>query len=611
MGGDNRGVEVRTEEGLTPMVQVKLGSIRLLSEELINRIAAGEVVERPASVLKEVIENSLDAGADRIEVEAAAGGRKSIEVRDNGSGMSPDDLLLAVERHATSKISEESDLLSIPTLGFRGEALASIGAVSRLTITTAAGQDGAGRQVRMSGGRIMAVEEKARDQGTTVQVDDLFFNVPARRKFLKTVNTEAAHLLETAQRFALSRPELRFVYRHNGQELISTSPREDDRTRLARVLGREIARSMSPFEGQTGELDMSGFLGRPDMDRSRPSHLYLFVNGRPVKDRLMTRAVMEAYRGRLAGGRYPAAVVFLRIDPQQVDVNVHPAKAEVRFRRPNDVFAAAAEILSRATSAAWRPAPVQAPAYRPDYHYRPQPAVAETLPWPPVRDQVPFRPDTTPWQPETGYGPVEPSPDQEAKAEIESEVWRPIGQLHQSYILAQSPEGLVVVDQHAAHERVLFEKLKKSATQGPLAGQALLMPETLEFNPVQAAIIESVIDPLARYGFDLAPFGGGTFILKAVPVCLAGRDPRRAINEILENAESFRPDQGLAGFEDSLFETLACHAAIKAGEKMTLMEMDRLLSDLLATEAPTNCPHGRPLFFTLDRREIEKKFRRI
>jgi len=581
-----------------------LGSIRLLSEQLINRIAAGEVVERPASVLKELIENSLDAGASRIDIDVEAGGRRLIMVADNGQGMSPDDLLLAVERHATSKIAEETDLLEINTLGFRGEALPSIASVSRMTITSAPGDDGRARRVVLSGGRMIKVEEAARDRGAAVEVRDLFFNVPARRKFLKSERTEAAHLLETAQRFALSRPDLRLIYRTDGQEVLSTSPQEDQPARLARVLGRETARAMSPFEDEAGDISVSGFLGRPEMDRARPSNLYLFVNGRPVADRLLTRAVLEAYRGRLAGGRYPIAVIFLKIDPRQVDVNVHPAKAEVRFREPGRVFAAAAEIMAQALSRD-RPPLKPAPISYQDQSFPGRPSlVTEAAGW-----ETPARGFFE--KPAQGIPAPAPAGDRpDPGLPPEQEGLRPIGQLFRTYILAQGPEGLYIIDQHAAHERILFERLLEQLNQGSLAGQGLLWPQTFEVSPTQAVLLESITTVLTRFGFSLEFFGGQTFVLRTVPTVLVGRDGPKTLEAILDQMEDHRPETGLEHLEETLLQSLACHGAIKAGDEMTRPEMEQLLTDLDRTRVPTHCPHGRPLIFHLNLAELEKKFKR-
>jgi DNA mismatch repair protein MutL len=604
-----------------------LGAIRLLSEGLINRIAAGEVVERPASVLKELIENSLDAGADRLEIEVQAGGRRLISVADNGSGMIPDDMLLAIERHATSKLAEETDLMAIPTLGFRGEALASIASVSRVTLASSAGDDGAGRQVTVSGGRVMQVRDAARDRGTTVEVRDLFYNVPARRKFLKSVATEAAHLLETVQRYALSDPDLRLIYRHNGQELLATSPRENNAGRLARVVGRETARRMIPFEGREGSTAVSGFLGPPDLDKSRTTSLYLFVNRRPVRDRLLTRAVVDAYRSRLAAGRYPAAVIFLELAPELVDVNVHPAKTEVRFREPNEVFRAVVAVIAQALSESLRPETRPSP---PPYPPLPSSSgeVREARFWenPSLPEEPWIRVPTVSPDPENvsvaqyndpGAEPVRHDETVRPFPETDPTVspgngspWRPIGQLFRSYILAQGIHGLIIIDQHAAHERILYEYLRRQMDSGVIAGQTLLLPETIDVSPLEADRLEKLAPHLERFGFDLAFFGGNTFVLKAAPAMLGRTGITAAVRDIIDSAEDFQPEAGLDQLAKRLIESLACHGAVKANEAMTLAEMDRLLADLACCETPTHCPHGRPLLFEMDRRELEKKFKR-
>jgi len=594
-----------------------LSSIRLLPEQLINRIAAGEVVERPASILKELIENSLDAEAARIEVEAVGGGRRQITVSDNGQGMGPDDLLLSVERHATSKLDGDSDLLEISSLGFRGEALASIGAVSRMTITSCPDSTGHARRVRMAGGRVLSVDDASRAQGTTVEVRDLFYNVPARRKFLKTVQTEAAHLTDTAQRYALARPEVRLVYKHNSQVVLSTSPSEDPQTRVGRVMGRETARQVFPFEGEAGGLTVAGFLGRAEISRSRVNALYLYINGRPVRDSLLTRAVLDAYRGRLMSGRYPVAVIFLTIDPRAVDVNVHPAKAQVRFRSPGEVINAAVTVITGALDRDDRariPPLEDRPSFRQTPSLYPTPAMLDSQP---MRDgglgpglldsNPPARPVFIDRDPAAG---LEPSATPLTEAEADRAGLKPIGQLFKTYILAQGRDSLYILDQHAAHERVLFERLASELNSGPLPAQSLLLPVTLELSPTQALGLENTLDRLSRFGFDLAPFGGRTFILKTVPSILGGKDPNALMIEIIDELDEVRPQDGLDRLEEALLSTLACHSAVKAGDEMTLAEMDRLLLDLRAASLPTHCPHGRPLIFRFDLKEIEKKFKR-
>jgi DNA mismatch repair protein MutL len=644
-----------------------MGRIRLLSDQLINRIAAGEVIERPASALKELVENSLDAGSGSIEIDVEAGGRKIIRVTDDGHGLSPDDLLLAIERHATSKLTEETDLLAIGSFGFRGEALPSIASVSRMTIASSDQTSGQGALVRIAGGSLTGSAETARDRGTTVEVQDLFFNVPARRKFLKSIATEAAHCLDVAQRVALAHPDLRLLYRHDGQVQLATTPREDDRTRLARVLGRETGRGLFPFEADLAPYHVAGFLGRPEMDRSRASSLYLYVGRRPVTDRLLLRAVLDAYRPRLGPGRYPAAVVFLDLPPDLVDVNVHPAKAEIRFRRPDEAFNAVAEAVRGALAKELKPAaprplvPKPSEADGPNSLAEPFPSVisdagsrAEILPFPPptrilsspatgtgVREAVPWVTSPTELPPvPNGFteertwtarepGTIEPtrmpSPNDPPRpgesmekgpsasalsAPDPSLGLRAIGQFDRSYILAQGSDGLYVVDQHAAHERVLYEQVLADSASGRVPSQGLLWPAPLEPSPLQAAALESLLGELERFGFQIEPFGDRTFVLRAVPAVLADGDYLKALNDILDEAPRTRGQDALVRPRERLAASLACHGAIKAGQPLTPEEMNRLLADLLATELPTNCPHGRPLIFSLSRREIEKRFHR-
>jgi DNA mismatch repair protein MutL len=591
-----------------------LSSIRLLSDQLINRIAAGEVVERPASVLKELLENSLDAGATRIEVDTEAGGRRLIMVSDNGRGMASDDLLLAIERHATSKISEDTDLLSIATLGFRGEALPSIGSVSRMTITSAPESDGHGRRVRLSGGKLLGVEDASRDRGTTVEVQDLFFNVPARRKFLKTIQTEAAHLIETGHRYALGQPGLRMIYRHNSQELVSTSPSEDSLARVARVLGRETARNMFPFEGAEGDISVSGFLGRPQVNRSRANGLYLYVNGRPVMDRLLTRAVMDAYHGRLMSGRYPYAIIFLTIPSEAVDVNVHPTKTQVRFRQPNQVLNSTVEIIRQALGETTGPLQPEA---RSSGFSRPMPSFEYTPPGqvhqkPLVKETASWKENDTDekWEPVSPVSPVSPSAVRPVSG-ITEFGFKVIGQLFKTYILAQGSDGLYILDQHAAHERILFDRLEDELELGGLGSQALLLPATLELTPTKALGLENALPSLKRFGFELAPFGGSTFVLKSLPAVLTGRDPEKVMSEIIDGIDDLRPTAGIKKIEESLLQSLACHGSVRAGDELTFEEMDRLLADLNRTKISTHCPHGRPFIFHLTLPEIEKLFKRI
>jgi len=465
--------------------------IKLLPDRLINRIAAGEAVERPSAVLKELLENSLDAGADRVDIEVSSGGKKLIVVRDNGRGMDEDDLLMCLERHATSKIGAEDDLMSIKTLGFRGEALPSIGAVSDLAITSAA-EGGEGHKVTLAAGRLLGLAPVAANRGTTVEVRNLFHNVPARRKFLKSDRTEGAHLLDVAQSYALSRAGLRLTFRDNGREVLAVEGRHDFQTRVFKVLGRGVAEGLTPLAWEGEGLHISGWLGAPDHHLSSTSRLFIYVLGRPVRDRLLNRALAEGYGRLLPRGSWPAAVIFLDLDPAEVDVNVHPAKAEVRFRRPQAVFSALAEAVAGAvgrtprTDSPWN----EAPSRRPTRPERPDddPTALSEPPTEPVR---PPWLDDDPAEPplpanETPHSPDPPPEQARPEPAPNFEPLRPLAQLYQSYILAEGARGLYLVDQHAAHERLLFNKLKLELAQTGLPSQTLLLPETLELQPREA-----------------------------------------------------------------------------------------------------------------------------
>lgn len=662
--------------------------IKLLPDDLINRIAAGEVVERPSAVLKELVENSLDAGADRIDIEIQTGGKKLIRVRDNGRGMDQDDLFLCLERHATSKIEKDADLLNIATLGFRGEALPSIASVSRMTVTSAPAE-GAGHVITVNGGRLGQMEETPANQGTTVEVADLFYNVPARKKFLKSDVTESAHLLDVAQAYALSREGLRLTFRDNGREILSVESRHDFKTRVFRVLGRKAAESLQPFHYQEEELSIAGWVGGPESFVRSTANIFIYVLGRPVKDRLLNRALTNGYGRLLGSGQWPTAVVFIDLDPAEVDVNVHPAKAEVRFRRPNQVFSALSSAVSGTigrgpvpsaelrdpvpafegrSSAPPEPAPVlpglaARPAVRPDEFLRPDPRPVQDSQPPWMREEgegespdkinlattTAFEIKAATGAPEAGFklgestdpkpqpaaagpaaplpafrpGPApadflgRPGPGGVQVTEADLAELRPLGQLYQSYILAQGAKGLYIVDQHAAHERILYNQLKATLDREGLAGQALLFPDTADLPPEQALAAEKLQPHLERLGFDLQPFGDRTFILKSAPAILGERDPWPPLLEILGSVHGrFKAMEG-AGLTEALdalagswLYSLACRAAIKAGDKMSPEAMERLLADMALTPHGAFCPHGRPAIQLIERHIIEKRFDR-
>ena len=611
--------------------------IRLLPDQLINRIAAGEVVERPSAVLKELLENSLDAGADQVDIEVSGGGKRLISVRDNGCGMDEDDLLLCLERHATSKIGAEADLMNIKTLGFRGEALPSIGAVSDLAITSAV-EGGEGRKITLAAGRLLGLAPAAANRGTTVEVRNLFYNVPARRKFLKSDRTEGAHLLDIAQSYALSRAGLRLTFRDNGREVLAVEGRHDFQTRVFKVLGRGAAEGLTPLAWEREGLKISGWLGAPDHLLSSTARLFIYVLGRPVRDRLLNRALADGYGRLLSRGAWPAAVIFLDLDPAEVDVNVHPAKAEVRFRRPSAVFSALAEAVAGAVgrtpqaSSPWteaRPEPAAPPGPAPPGPARPAPP---RPPWldddfepPPGPLAEPLRPpwpDEAPAETLIGAPSAEPSrpgPERPAPSDGPNfEPLRPLAQLYHSYILAEGARGLYLVDQHAAHERLLFNRLKRELARTPLPSQTLLLPETLELPPQEARAAEKLRPHLARLGFELEPFGeGGDFLLRGAPAVLGREDPRPPLMEILGAGRSQLAaldgaglKEALEALADSWLYSLACRAAIKAGEKMSLEAMARLLEDMAREPHGAYCPHGRPAIQLIERGTIERRFDR-
>ncbi|UQZ87758.1 hypothetical protein C4J81_00405 [Deltaproteobacteria bacterium Smac51] len=645
-----------------------MATIKLLPEKLINTIAAGEVVERPSAVLKELLENSLDAGADRIEIDIHMGGKKLIRISDNGKGMDRDDILMSLERHATSKINKDADLVHINTLGFRGEALPSIGAVSQLTITSATAK-GEGHKVQMTGGVLQYREKAPCNPGTTVEVADLFRNVPARRKFLKSNQTESAHLLDIAQRYALSREGLRLVYRDNNREVLSVDSHHDFRTRVYRVMGRETAASLTPFERIQDNLKIYGWLGAPETAANTSSGLYLYVLGRPVKDRLLTRAITSGYGRLLTKGRYPAAIIFVEPAPEDVDVNVHPAKAEVRFRESNVVFTLLAEAVSQTIGYTTFGQAIQPPA-RPRYEETaagqtgrtqapetartqppsPAPGAAEEYNVPPWMADEQIRPEANqevktysmPIFEAASAPPRSPDPGMDDESSTEEERQEPsgivagyflaprigqapnfndgllaIGQLNDSYILAQGNDGLYIIDQHAAHERVIYNQLKTRLEANGLQGQSIMFPETRDLPPHQALAAEKLSYHLEKLGFDLVHMGGQSFTLKGAPALLGQADPWATLTEILSTSQGRLKAldgagvvEGLTSLANSWLYSIACRAAIKAGKKMSQLEMSQLLVDMARTPNGAYCPHGRPAIHRYSIEEIEKKFHR-
>ncbi|WP_314189101.1 DNA mismatch repair endonuclease MutL [Paracoccus yeei] len=591
--------------------------IRQLDEAAANRIAAGEVVERPASAVKELVENALDAGAARVDVAIAKGGKALIRVTDDGCGMTADDLPLALARHATSKI-DGSDLLDIRSFGFRGEALPSLGAVGRLTITSRAqGFDAA--QIAVSGGRIGAVKPAAGNRGTVVELRDLFFATPARLKFLRSDRAETQAVAEVIRRLAMAEPFVGFTLtdEDEGRVLFRADAEQGElfgalQTRLTRVMGRDFIDNAVALDAERDGLTLTGFAALPTYSRGAAVAQHVYVNGRPVRDKLLTGALRAGYMDVLAQGRHPAAVLFLACDPHSVDVNVHPAKAEVRFRDPDIarglVVSAlrhalagaghrASSTVADAALAAARPEAQPPRAYQAAYApQRPSaPAIAASLAF-----QAPgfAETPTARVEPET-EAPPEDAPLGAARA-----------QLHENWIVAQTATGIVIVDQHAAHERLVYERLKAQAEASGIASQALLIPEIVALSDADAQRILAIAEELAALGLVIEPFGGGAIAVREVPALLRRIDAPRLIRDILDDLADQGASDRLRARVDAVLSSMACHGSVRSGRRMTAEEMNALLREMERTPKSGQCNHGRPTWIELKLSDIERLFGR-
>lgn len=581
-------------------------SIQLLPDLLISQIAAGEVVERPASVLKELLENSLDAGSRDIRVQLEAGGVKRLRVADDGCGMPPDDLPLALARHATSKIASLDDLEAVATMGFRGEALASIASVARVVITSR--QTGSPHAWRIDAGS--APEPAALDAGTVVDVADLYYNTPARRKFLRTEQTEYGHCDDVFRRIALSVPQVAFQLQHNGR-VTQRLPAADMASRVRALLGDEFMQHARPVEADAGSLRISGFVAQPAFSRAGRDAQYCFVNGRFVRDRLLAHALREAYADVLHGARHPAYVVFIELDPRAVDVNVHPAKTEVRFREARGihqfVFHAVERALALSTQTA-EPVTVQA-------------GVPDAFSPPPSQSGWPMQQGRGVEQPLARYfdfvrsdSPVHaPNAVATGLADLPAESGPPLGfalaQLQGVYVLAQNSAGLVLVDMHAAHERILYEQLKK-VLEGAPAVQRLLIPAVLSMSAREVATAFEYADVLDRLGFDIGQAGPNELMVRAVPALLARADTAALLRALLEELREAPASQVVERRRNELLATMACHGAVRANRLLALPEMNALLRDMEACERADQCNHGRPTWVQLTMGELDRLFMR-
>ena len=657
--------------------------IRVLADHVANQIAAGEVVERPASVAKELVENSIDAGATRISIEIEGGGRRLLKISDDGTGMVRDDAILAFERHATSKIRNSDDLAAIGTLGFRGEALASIASVAKIELTTSLEGASNGTRVTIEGGRMRNVKDAAHPRGTTITVRDLFFNVPARRKFLRSEATETFHLTNLVTHYALAHPEIAFTVVNNGREVVRAVAAKDLRERAYQIFGSEFLENLLEVNGGHSELArVSGFVSAPRDRRTTRDSQYLFVNRRFVRDRMIGRALSEGYRSILPYGVYPAALLFIETPLEEVDVNVHPAKTEVRFRRQAAVADAVREAVRSALASAGyartedRPAqPVEmsqsvAAASTQQTDYRPvNPAIEMSAPISaPVKDQtqlnpvqprIDFIPTQLPddeWEVPDSAAPVEPTGDEiahdveemfratqasfavreeplvqepgaqktalpplnsaqkiarEVTAESLSSNIRPLGQLEESFIIATDDDGLLLIDQHVAHERVLFDKYRALEAERRTESQQLLVPETFDLTPAQAAVFDVLAPELEHYGFELMKLSGRTVAIKSTPADLPASEARNMLAELLDTVDPEKKNSARDTLRDEIAASLACHAAIKVNMPLAPEKMRWLIDRLLQTSSPTTCPHGRPVILRLKTRDILKGFHRI
>ncbi len=647
-----------------------MNTIRILPDNLANQIAAGEVVERPASVVKELVENAIDAGATRIRVETELGGRRLMRITDDGGGMSRDDALLAFERHATSKIRSVEDLGRISTLGFRGEALASIASVSRVELLTKTEEDETATRVAIEGGKIADVREAARTTGTTIAVRDLFFNTPARRKFMRSEATENFHLTSIVTHYALANPEIAFALVSNGRESINLPPARDLRERAFQLFGRDTVESLLPVTGgREFVARISGFVSAPRERRTTRDSQYFFINGRFVRDRLVGAGLSEGFRSILPHGVYPVAFLFLDIPLEEVDVNVHPAKTEVRFRRAEAVKEVIAEAIRESLASVgiasrrsdrWsefrreplerEPAPEQtrieftipetgeipiaatATAVSDDPESIIGNELTSEFPNPDSQIQNPtshiphptseFPNPTSEFPHPTSEFPNPASPmtlpaDPALKAvksvevkEVAASRIRPVGQLHESFIIAVDDQGLLLIDQHVAHERILFDKFRRREESRPTESQRMLIPATFDLTPAQSAAFDLVSGELERCGFDLSRLSGRTVAVKAVPVDVAPADAANLLAEILDTIDAEKRGAARATIREDVAASLACKAAVKINMPLTMEKMQWLIDRLLFTSSPTTCPHGRPVILRLTMEDIERGFHR-
>ncbi len=610
--------------------------IQQLPTSVVTQIAAGEVIERPASVLKELLENSIDAGSTHVTVEVEQGGTGLIRVVDDGCGIAPDDLILAFAPHATSKLQTADDLFRVGTFGFRGEALASVGGVAQVTLQSRPPGENCGAEVTCHGGVLSGPRPWNGAPGTRVEVRHLFYTTPVRRKFLRGPGVEMGHVSEVFLRLALSRHVPHLTLRHNGKPVYDVPLSADLFDRVALFFGKEVCDRLYPVEASEGAVTLEGYVADPACDRGGSGLVYLFVNGRWVRDRGLSQALHEAYRGLLMTGRHPVAFLYLDLPPDRVDVNVHPAKAEVRFRDPEAV----SRLVLEGVRDRLRAEDLTAQMRGPGAPIRPQPSAARvttgqtegrpnvTVPAPPTPKVLPLFPPPDPPvdRPERGRAlPSSTLPDvRPTNPRVEDATPRagkgPEGrgqggvkavQMHELYLLVEVPEGILVIDQHALHERLLFERFKDQLRAGKVESQGLLVPETVNLPPAQAALVLEHREALANLGLGVEGFGGGTVLLTGYPAALSKRTPRGILQAVADylGARERVPDRDQL-FND-LLSLMACHAAVRAGDRLTQEEIDALVAQRHLAQDTHHCPHGRPTSLLFTRQNLDRQFRRV
>lgn len=623
-----------------------MGKIQLMPEKLANKIAAGEVVERPASVVKELVENSIDAGSSWIKVELEEAGLSLIKVMDDGEGMTEEDCVQAFHRHATSKIRTEDDLFRVRTLGFRGEALASIASVSRLTIRTSPGNQ-AGCMLQLDGGQIQQKDKTDARKGTEITVKDLFYNTPARLKYMKTIHTELGHVTDVLNRMALSHPDVRFECHHNGKRLFYTSGRGDLLQVSAQIYGIQTAKKMVAVKSETLDFTIDGFVAKPEVTRSNRNYISTIINGRYIKSHLLNKAVIEGYSTLLPIGKYPLAVLQIQMDPYLVDVNVHPAKLEVRFSKERELFEAVKEAVyialknERLIPEGKKTVKPRHPSYQPSFSFDQSSSSQDTRnkreeptwnQWERIKESNAREDDIqgedgnaikhVSRKTESHQEPVEKQSDLEESQknteqgnETRDENSRipemePIGQLHGTYILAQNEEGLYIIDQHAAQERIKYEYYREQLSRPTEDIQELLVPITLDFTRKEALFLQDHLEQLNQIGLFMEPFGENSFIVRSHPAWFPEGEEEETIRELVDQIlETQKID--LKKLRNDAAALMSCKRSIKANHYLNKNEMARLLNDLRACDEPYTCPHGRPIIIFFSEYELEKMFKRV